>query len=67
MVFGISCIFFAVFFANVLLGATTGRPFMGDVAEMVTLFAAVITFVPGILREERRRAASTKGASDTKS
>lgn len=67
MAFGISCTLFAVFLANVLLGATTGQPFMGDIAEMLTLFAAVISFVPGILREERRRSASAKGATDTKS
>lgn len=65
MIFGISCVFFAVFSANVLVGAMTGRPFMGDVAEMLTLFVAVITFVPGILREERRRAASSKDAFHT--
>ncbi|WP_419909938.1 hypothetical protein [Hoeflea sp.] len=43
---------FVIFFANVLVGAVTGSPIFGDVAEMLVLFAASILFVAAILRSE---------------
>lgn len=43
---------FIVFFANVVLGALTGSPILGDVPEMLILFAASICFVAAILRRE---------------
>ena len=43
---------FLVFFANVAVGAA-GRPvFLGDVLEMLVLFAAVLLFVAGVLVRE---------------
>lgn len=35
-----SAIVFVVYFANVALGAFAGRAFLGDVGEMLVLFAA---------------------------
>ncbi|MFV1443406.1 MULTISPECIES: hypothetical protein [unclassified Phaeobacter] len=43
---------FVVFFANVALGASGGGGFLGDVGEMVVLFAASILFVAAILKRE---------------
>ncbi len=50
---GLSLLVFCVFFVNVLLGGPLGRkPWMSDVAEMLTLFLAVIFFVAGTLARE---------------
>ena len=43
---------FLVFFSNVLLGASGTGVFIGDVAEMLTLLAASILFVIGVLARE---------------
>ncbi len=45
---------FAVFFANVAVGAASGAPFLGDVSEMLLLLAASISFVAAILMREQR-------------
>jgi len=44
---------FATFFANVALGAFARAAFLGDVGEMLLLFAATLMFVVGILQRER--------------
>jgi hypothetical protein len=51
----ISAVIFAVYFANVLLGAFTSTAFLGDVGEMLVLFAATIFFVVAILKREADR------------
>lgn len=43
---------FVVFFANVAMGAFGGGGFLGDVGEMLVLFAASILFVAAILKRE---------------
>lgn len=43
---------FVCFFANVALGAFAGSAFLGDVGEMLVLFAASIMFVVAILKRE---------------
>lgn len=50
----ISAGLFAFFFFNVLMGALANASFLGDVGEMVLLFAASLVFVIGILRAEQR-------------
>lgn len=55
--FGAACLMlslaaFLVFFTNVGLGAARAGVFLGDVAEMLTLFAAAILFVIGVLARE---------------
>ena len=50
-----SLIVFAVFFANVALGAFADAAVLGDVGEMLVLFAAAILFVVGILKKEADR------------
>ena len=50
-----SVIVFAVYFSNVALGAFAGTAFLGDVGEMLVLFAAVILFVVAILKKEADR------------
>lgn len=47
---------FLAFFANVAMGAAgVGAP-LGDVAEMLTLFAAALLFVIGVLAREAEAA-----------
>lgn len=48
-------ILFAVFVANIVLGASGGAQFLGDVGEMLVLFAASIAFTAAILRREAQR------------
>ena len=43
---------FLFFFGNVALGAAGAGVILGDVAEMMTLFAASILFVVGVLARE---------------
>ena len=50
-----SLVVFAIYFANVALGAFAGGAFLGDVGEMLVLFAASILFVVAILRKEAQR------------
>ncbi|WP_170598971.1 hypothetical protein [Ruegeria arenilitoris] len=50
-----SAVVFVVYFANVALGAFAGRAFLGDVGEMLVLFAASILFVVAILKKEADR------------
>ncbi len=52
MILAISACLFAIFAANVVLGAVTGSPILGDVPEMLVLFAASIAFVAVILQRE---------------
>lgn len=53
---------FAVFFANVALGAFAGSAFLGDVGEMLVLFAAAILFVIAILKREADEANNNNGS-----
>lgn len=48
----ISLVFFLIYIANVILGATDGSPFVGDVGEMLLLFASSIAFVVAVLQRE---------------
>lgn len=50
-----SIIVFCIYFANVALGAFAGAAFLGDVGEMLVLFAASILFVVAILKREAAR------------
>ena len=50
-----SLIVFVVYFTNVALGAFAGSAFLGDVGEMLVLFAASILFVVAILIKEADR------------
>jgi len=45
-------VLFVIYFANVALGAAGAGAPLGDVAEMLTLFAATILFVAGTLKLE---------------
>ena len=46
---------FAIYFANVALGAFAGSAVLGDVGEMLVLFVASILFVVAILKKEADR------------
>lgn len=48
----LSAILFGIFALNVTFGAFGSGSFMGDIPEMLTLFAATIAFVAAILRRE---------------
>ena len=50
-----SILVFAIYFANVALGAFTGNAVFGDVGEMLVLFVASILFVVAILKAEADR------------
>ena len=52
----VTCIIFAVFFSNVVAGATGMGVFLSDVGEMLTLLAACVCFVVAILAHERSAA-----------
>lgn len=43
---------FLLYFTNVALGAFAGSAFLGDVGEMLVLFAASILFVVAIIKRE---------------
>ncbi|TMM54207.1 hypothetical protein [Sulfitobacter sabulilitoris] len=60
MAFFIALILVAVFTANVAVGAASNAPLLGNVAEMLLLFAASISFVVGILKREARAKADKK-------
>jgi len=50
-----SIIVFIIYFTNVALGAFANAAFLGDVGEMLVLFAASILFVIAILKKEADR------------
>jgi hypothetical protein len=50
-----SILLFTIFVANVAMGAFAGSPFMGDVHEMLVLFASSTLFVAAILGKEADR------------
>lgn len=50
-----AAIVFAIYFTNVALGAFVGSAFLGDVSEMLVLFAASILFVVAIIQKEADR------------
>ena len=52
---------FAVFFANVALGAASNSAFLGDVGEMLVLFGASLCFVVAILKKEADRSKENGG------
>lgn len=49
---GVAAALFALFFANVAMGAFGAGVFVGDVAEMLILFASVAAFTAGVLARE---------------
>jgi len=54
MAYLIAAVLVMAFTANVVIGAVGDAPIVGNVAEMVILFAAAIAFSVGILRSEAR-------------
>ena len=52
MALALAVAIFAVFAANVVLSSFGGTPFLGDIGEMLTLFAASVAFVAAILKRE---------------
>ena len=55
MFLAISAALFLVFATNVALGAAGGGTFLGDVGEMLVLFAASAVFVVAVLKKEAER------------
>ena len=62
MILAASIAVFVAFFANVALGAFANNAVLGDIGEMLVLFAASILFVAAILKEEAD-ASKTKDGS----
>lgn len=54
MAYIIALVLLVAFTANVVMGAVGDAPIVGNVAEMIILFAAAISFSVGILRSEKR-------------
>jgi len=54
-----SFVCFCIFFTNVSFGAARMGVFLGDLNEMLMLFAASILFVIGVLGREAQAAADT--------
>ena len=54
MPYGIALVLVLAFTANVVVGAVGDAPIVGNVTEMLILFAAAIAFSVGILRSEAR-------------
>lgn len=52
MLLTLALLLFATFSANVVMGSMGLGGFLGDVSEMLTLFAATIFFVAVILQKE---------------
>ena len=50
----ISLVLFVIFTVNVALGAASNSAFVGDVGEMLILFASAVAFTAAILRAERK-------------
>ena len=51
----LSAIFFAILAVNVGIGSAGGQVFLGDIGEMLVLFASSIFFVVAILQREAAR------------
>jgi len=60
----VTCVIFAVFFSNVVAGATGVGQFLSDVGEMLTLFAACVCFVLAMLAHERSAKATSASPAD---
>jgi hypothetical protein len=56
----ISAIFVVIFVANVAIGSIAGNPILGNVSEMLLLFAASISFVVAILKREAEEVKKTE-------
>ncbi|MBO6509718.1 MAG: hypothetical protein JJ866_12260 [Roseibium sp.] len=52
MLLAIASVLFAIFVTNVAIGSFGGSPFLGNVGEMLLLFAVSIAFVAAVLRGE---------------
>jgi hypothetical protein len=48
----LAALLLVIFIANVAYGSVAGAPVLGNVSEMVLLFAASISFVVAILKRE---------------
>lgn len=60
MLLTLALMLFATFGANVVMGSMGLGGFLGDVSEMLTLFAATIFFVAVILQKEAEHKKSKK-------
>ena len=60
----VTCLIFALFFSNVIAGATGTGVFLSDVGGMLTLFSACICFVVAMLAHERSAAGSSAGPAN---
>jgi hypothetical protein len=51
----IAALLVLVFVVNVAIGSISGNPILGNVAEMLLLFGASISFVTAVLKKEAER------------
>ena len=60
MYMGIAVFMFAAYFLNVLLGAVTSSPILGDIPEMLVLVVSTLFFVVAILKREAEAKAESE-------
>lgn len=58
-------ILFSVYFANVAIGAFSSKPFLGDIAEMLTLLASSVVFAIATLQIEAAQSNAQDELSET--
>jgi hypothetical protein len=61
VVLALAAILFAAYVLDVVLGATSGASFLGDVGELSVLFAASVAFVAEIVRREAKARNADQG------
>jgi uncharacterized membrane protein len=62
----VGAVLFAIFIANVVIGAFGGTQFLDDVKEMLVLFASSLAFVVLILQREAAATSETNKTNEPK-
>ncbi|MET1411746.1 hypothetical protein ABVF61_05730 [Roseibium sp. HPY-6] len=55
MLLALAAVLFAAFVINVSIGSMGGTPLLGNVGEMVLLFAVSIAFTASVLKREAKK------------
>ncbi|WP_421984213.1 hypothetical protein [Roseibium sp.] len=55
MLLALAAVLFAAFVINVSIGSIGGTPLLGNVGEMILLFAVSISFTAAVLKREAKK------------
>lgn len=55
MLLALAAVLFAAFVINVSIGSFGGTPLLGNVGEMILLFAVSIAFTASVLKKEAKK------------